>query len=248
MLGGGVKGGGVKGGCVTGGGLTGDSAAGGGVTGGSVTREGAVGDGVARRKPLFNAPCHSQSLVFSPVIPQLLFSSISSSLTPFPTYPISLLTFHPSHLQPIPDSLPFYPLLRPPTPTFYRFSIQNPLPSPRHPLLTHSQPIPLCPSLHSLLNSVLLPTPLRLLSFIPPTLHPLYSIEKHFENQSKTSIRTVYRVSGVVGVLVADGGGLVARTFRIMTLSGKFSFCRANRLTHPHSKPRRYGPAHNNRI
>ena len=44
---------------------------------------------------------------------------------------------------------------------------------------------------------------------------------------------------GVVDMGLGSGKG----GFWFVTLSGKFSFCRANRLTPPHSRPLRYGPA-----
>ena len=49
---------------------------------------------------------------------------------------------------------------------------------------------------------------------------------------------------GVVDRLgTGDRGILVCNLIgQIQFLSGKFSFCRANRLTPPHSKPLRYGP------
>ena len=51
-------------------------------------------------------------------------------------------------------------------------------------------------------------------------------------------------LGGVMLELFIFLGGSVAGTFWMITLSGKFSFCRANRLTPPHSKPLRYGPAY----
>ena len=47
---------------------------------------------------------------------------------------------------------------------------------------------------------------------------------------------------GIMGVFGADEGRWGVMTFWMITLSGKFSFCRANRLTPPHSKQLRYGP------
>ena len=49
-------------------------------------------------------------------------------------------------------------------------------------------------------------------------------------------------LGGVMLEVLMFLGGSVAGTFWMITLSGKFSFYRANRLTPPHSKPLRYGP------
>ena len=49
-------------------------------------------------------------------------------------------------------------------------------------------------------------------------------------------------LGGVILEVLMFSGEWVAGTFWMITLSGKFSFCRANRLTPPYSKPLRYGP------